>query len=569
MKLIIAEYLRTLKERDELDRLLPDLIIEMGYTPVARPQTGNRQDGVDIAARGKNAAGEDELLLLVVKRGDIGRHEWDSGPDSVRQSINDIFDIYLRSYLEPQDHKRKIHIVLVTNGELKQTVQRNWTGFTHDHQEKAFIEFWGIDTISSYVDEYLLDEHIFHDEDRQDLRRALALSGDSEYNRKDLFRIFRRALDLDDKGHLRESPKKGKALVKAMRIVSLSARIFANWTLTDDGDSRQGLLALERGLLWTWHRIQLEEETSSVSNGPFLSLWLSYVDFNMNYYNRLEPYYYTEDSLTRGYSRNGVEASIIAFEQVGILASFILFMTFHPAANEQERENWAAISSRLCDALTAFIENNGICTSPCLDSHSQEITLALIALMSMGRVEPAKSWLKKLFRNIDYSYKSKRYVPASIESLEDIPEEGGWLGDSASKRMMDMSWMLATIAGWCAILDEKYVYAALQESARLDYPETYIQLWHPDKDLYQHLYYNPAHFKSGTSQAPIELPLDLEDYKKQMMLILDSEFGKAITKSPGAKSGMLGLDFIAFRHFSTPVPPATWYGLLIIQATDE
>ena len=42
LALVIAEYLRTLKERNELDRLLPDLLIEMGYVPVARPQTGNR-----------------------------------------------------------------------------------------------------------------------------------------------------------------------------------------------------------------------------------------------------------------------------------------------------------------------------------------------------------------------------------------------------------------------------------------------------------------------------------------------------------------------------------------------
>ena len=69
MKLIIAEYLRSLRERDELDRLLPDLLVEMDYVPVARPQTGNRQYGVDVAARGRNSeSGLDELMLVVVKQ---------------------------------------------------------------------------------------------------------------------------------------------------------------------------------------------------------------------------------------------------------------------------------------------------------------------------------------------------------------------------------------------------------------------------------------------------------------------------------------------------------------------
>ena len=103
MKLVIAEYLRTLKERDELDRLLPDLLMEMGYVPVARPQKGNREYGVDIAARGKNTeTGVDELLLLVVKQGDIGRTEWSGGNQSIYQSIIDIFYVYLNSHLEPR-----------------------------------------------------------------------------------------------------------------------------------------------------------------------------------------------------------------------------------------------------------------------------------------------------------------------------------------------------------------------------------------------------------------------------------------------------------------------------------
>ena len=162
MRLIIAEYLRSLKERDELDRLLPDLLVEMDYVPVARPQTGNRQYGVDIAARGNNSeTGEDELLLLVVKQGDIGRTEWDGGNQSVRQSINEIFDVYLRSHLKPKDHDRSIRIVVATNGELKQTVQASWSGFVSDNKARACIEFWRTDTIAELIEIHLLDEHIF------------------------------------------------------------------------------------------------------------------------------------------------------------------------------------------------------------------------------------------------------------------------------------------------------------------------------------------------------------------------------------------------------------------------
>ncbi|WP_368571242.1 hypothetical protein [Acinetobacter haemolyticus] len=54
MKLILKEYLRSLKERNELDALLPDLLTEMGMIVTSLPQRGTRQNGVDIMAVGKN-----------------------------------------------------------------------------------------------------------------------------------------------------------------------------------------------------------------------------------------------------------------------------------------------------------------------------------------------------------------------------------------------------------------------------------------------------------------------------------------------------------------------------------
>ncbi|AMK76913.1 MULTISPECIES: hypothetical protein [Methylomonas] len=564
MKLVISEYLRTLKERDELDRLLPDLLLEMGYVPVARPQTGNRQYGVDIAARGKNAeTGSDELLLLVVKQGDIGRSEWDSGNQSVRQSINEIFDVSSKSNLEPQDKERSIRIVVATGGDMKQTVQENWKGFVNNNQAKACIEFWGADVIATLIEKYLLDEHVFLDEDRRDLRRALALSGDSEYDRQDLHRLFLRALDLNDNGELLDKPKTGKALLKALRIVNLSAQTFAHWTLRDDGDTRQGLVAVEHALLWSWHRIQFADEKNKKDalDGPFSAMWWGYYRFAKQYFARIQPYCFVENSLTR-FASNGVESSLVTFEQIGILASIALYLALHPAPTEEEKISWLSNAGVVIDTLEALLKNNGVSSSPCLDRHSQDITLALFALFGMGRLEIAKEWLRKLFRNVDYAYKAKKYVPIATDSLDDLIEEGGWLGGQATDRMMEMSWTLATIAGWSVILGMDDLYEVLAKNAKDAYPNVCIQLWHPEKDLYQYLYFQPAHFDSGATEAPIHLPPTAEEYRKQMNMIIESEFGKVFFDLHATKAGLVALDFIAHRHFSTPVSPVIWYSLV-------
>ena len=85
MRLIIKDYLLQLKEKDELDLLLCDVLLQMGFITDNRPKTGNRQYGVDIRAHN-----EETLLLCTVKQGDLNRKNWDSDPNSVRQSLNEM-----------------------------------------------------------------------------------------------------------------------------------------------------------------------------------------------------------------------------------------------------------------------------------------------------------------------------------------------------------------------------------------------------------------------------------------------------------------------------------------------
>jgi len=560
MKLVIAEYLRTLKERNELDRLLPDLLVEMGYVPVARPQTGNRQFGVDLAARGKNIEnGLDELLLLVIKQGDIGRTEWDGGNQAVRQSINEIFDVYLKSHLEPQDIDRKVRIVVATNGELKQVVQASWCGFVADNQTKATIEFWGIDQLADLLERYLLNEHVFHDEDRKLLRRALALCGDSDYDRRDLHRLFLRTLGLSTDGELEAPPKSGKALLRALRVVSLSVHAFASWSLSE-GDSRQGLQAMERAMLWAWHRIQHADEATrnEALADAFGSLWTGYLDIAKGYFERLQGHCYTEDGLF-GYYSDSTEFSLVAFELMGLLATIGLAQVLVRPGSASEGNVGLDNAQVIADALLALIQNNGICNSPCLDRNSQDITLAMTLLLVAGKVEEAKAWLRILVRNVDYAYKARKYIPVCTDSLDDLVEEGGWDGQPAAERLMNTSWTLATLAGWCAILGLDDRYELIARESRESYSEVCVQLWHPDADVYKHMYFEQAQFGCGASEAPIELPLNASAWRDHIKTILKSNQAQIASASPAAQAGISALDIVACRHFSTPIPPYFWY----------
>ena len=51
MKLILKQYLSSLKERGELDAILPDLLSQLGLNVFSRPGRGTRQDGVDVGSK--------------------------------------------------------------------------------------------------------------------------------------------------------------------------------------------------------------------------------------------------------------------------------------------------------------------------------------------------------------------------------------------------------------------------------------------------------------------------------------------------------------------------------------
>ncbi len=71
MKLILKEYLSSLKERDELDAILPDLLSTLGLSVFSKPGKGTRQYGVDVAAYGSLNGGDETVYLFSIKAGDI------------------------------------------------------------------------------------------------------------------------------------------------------------------------------------------------------------------------------------------------------------------------------------------------------------------------------------------------------------------------------------------------------------------------------------------------------------------------------------------------------------------
>lgn len=562
MRLILAQYLRTLKERDEFDRLLPDLLLAMGYVPISLPQTGVRQFGVDLAAVGASPDdGIQELLLLVIKRGDIGRNDWDSGPQSVRQSLNEVFEVYLKTLVEPAHENLRKRIVLATTGELKQDTQINWDGYTKDNAVRADFSFWGGAQTSMLIERYMLDEHIFDSEDRTHLRKSLALAGELDYDQKDLHRLFRRQLGLGDAGELQQQPAHPRHLEKALRIVNLSAQVFSKWS-EDEGNLKQALVASERALLWSWHRIQLEEiDKRKQYNSEISELWRTYNSVSYRYFEKLREHMYASDGLS-GYCRENAEFSLVVFEQLGIISTIGLCQILIFSADETQQQSNLENATVIADALAALIKNNPVSASPRLDGNVIDIVLGLLLLTLTGHITQAQDWLAELVRRADYSFKRKRNFPISTDSTDDLIELTVFGDQEMSARLIKMSWLLPTLASWAALIGRDDLYNVIAKNSKTDYPEVCLQLWHPTQDLEKHLYYWPAQYHCGETEAPINLPENLDIFREMVKSVLASKRHNIVDASTAGLVGIMALDLVACRHYRTPVAPYFWYRLL-------
>ncbi|MDT7486046.1 hypothetical protein [Citrobacter koseri] len=559
MKVLISQYIRTLKERNELDRLLPNLLLSMNIVPLFTTQTGTRQYGVDIAAIGRDP--EDnvkKIFLFVIKQKDLGRTEWDSGKNSIRPSLNEIFDVYIKNHLLPEHKILPKKIILSTSGDMKEELSQSWSGYIDDHKSYEF-DFWGASKLATLIETHMLNEHIFSDDDRSDLRKALSLICENDYSKDDFYHLLLRTLQLDIKGR-KIKELTSSELEKSIRTCYLATNILAYWAI-QDGNSKQALYVSERCLLWVWHRINLEKKPHRYFS-TIETLWQSYINISNEYFLKLQPYFY-EKYIISSYSSESSLINLTIFEQIGILATIGLNNFFSALRCEDEKRSIRFNNANVvAESLCALISNNPASGSPRLDENAIDITLAFTFLLLMGKIDSAEEWLRALIVRLDFVFKVGRNHPVSTDSLDDLicldcNNDDAYLREKTTST----SWIIPTLMGLTVIMKKEEGYNVLIKGVKKFYPKMCSQLWHPTNDLYHHLYFHQAQYAIGETEAPITFPDSMNDYQDRMNELSGMDRYNFFKESSAVKAGLSALDFIAYRHFRTPVPPVLWYGL--------
>lgn len=556
MRLVIREYLGMLRESKEFDQLIPDLLLSRDIVPLSKPQIGVRQAGVDIAAVGNDDTGKSTLWLFVLKRGDIGRREWDSQSQSVRQSLDEAREVYLRNHVDPQYLSLPVRIVVVTTGDRKQEIEQNWIGYVGLHEEKGRIEydFWNGDQVSAQIERHLFNEYVLPAEARSELRRTLALVGEPDYD----MQHFHKLLDLllqwepDD---VQKASKAEKRILRALTTINLALAIVCKWA-DIEGNLRNAVLASERTLLWTWDALRKHELTDNENMRPsYVRLLVVYLSVTADYFNKLQPYFHTQDGIARYHSESALLREQI-FEQIGLVASIGLSHLSWALTNGNEEHFRSA--QFVSESLEALIKNHKCSGSPCYDGQVIDITLALLFFCCTDQAGFASEWIRELVGRIVYGFRVGRWFPISTDSFDDLVQLEINPSEVDLPKLQETSWMVATIAQWVALLGDDNAYKALLKLREDKLKEMCPQLWYPDESTDSFRYHGPAHHEAGITEAPLVLPATIEEMRANMSKMrAESPISKPVLSS-AVRAGLPFLDLIAARHFRTPIDPGLW-----------
>jgi len=564
MRLIVREYLGMLRESGEFDSLIPDLLLSMGIVPFSRPQIGVRQAGVDVAAVGNDEAGTLTLWLFVLKRGDVGRREWDGQPQAVRPSLNEVRDVYLHSHVDSQHSTLPVKIVLATTGDLKQEAEGNWSGYVNENSVpgRRQYEFWNGDKVANLVERHLLDEYALPQEARSELRRALALVGEPDYDLQHFHMLLSQLLAWEKSG-ANGGQATDKQCAKSLVTISVALGILCRWAATD-GNLRNGLLASERTLLWAWQAIL---KRSLTENEDVLQAYFRLIGIYMNmtteYFNKLQPHFHVQDGIGQYYPE-WVLLTEQVFEQIGLISSIGLsHLLWGVATRDEERVRG---TQTVAESLVALIKNHRCSGSPCYDSQVIDITLALLFLNYMNRAEFAREWIREMTGRLTFGFRVGRWFPISTDSFDDLVDLEVNGKDIDLSKLKETSWTVPTIAQWAAILHEDEAYTGLVGLQENVLKQTCFQLWYPDEDTNGVVYSGPAQFESGVSEAPIVLPPTAEEMRRNIGRTRAESPVRSRVRSSATEAGLAFLDFVACRHFKTPVDPACWQ-LLNVEAS--
>lgn len=413
IQLVLSHYLSGLRERDELDALLPELLQAMGHSVHSRAQIGVNQGGVDVMSTKEDAQGQTEVFLFIIKFGNVNRNDFYGTQQAISPSIRQAYTEYVRNRLPQPLQGLKKRIVLVSNGVLKQDAQSDYSAISKEVAEfssQCSLDFWGIDQLSPLIEEYLFGDALLLGKGKSDLRAALAGLEDTQVSFSRFVRF------VDDCMSALEDDKDVSEKTRASRFHKRAAAAGMGWAVLlvwgeSEGNQKPGVLAGEYLLLRLWSEsITLGLQTDSQFLNRFETLAQLHADSLLRYYERVMPSLLNRRRVLR-YRPDQVLYIDLVCDELGRLGTALLLLK----ALEADTETLLAMHGRL---VSFFNAHNG-CLLPVYDGQAIDLSIAMTAIMAVGDTASTQLLVRECIDRFAIALHSNRIMPVDTDDLED------------------------------------------------------------------------------------------------------------------------------------------------------
>ena len=557
IRLMIGDYLRNLKEREELDYLFPFLLEQMKYRIVktAKASHGQPEYGKDIIATKTEKNGIEKLCIFQLKAGEDGyiNNSVFCKQDGVRESLLQAKDAVFRDSSIPNLNNLPIKIILAHNGELNS----NFRSLFNDFIEKEFtspgIEFerWDIYKLSEFFSKYLLNEYLLVSPELLNLfKKSLAFLDVPEYD----FRHFKLLVDKLLKSYPKYTPRNIRKLISTFCMIGAMVLHYAKEA--DNLHPAKDCLTYMLLKVWGWILEKKAINSKKIAISEFGKL-------HMIHFQMLELYFAKTISIAK--EKDGLFSEKGGyFEKIGYpMRSFeyLAYLIYHyqtyflTTTDDEKRKE---ITNNFKELVKTIIHNNSGCSRPLFDNHSVPIVLALIFLITNDEKDFAAEYLRDVLNNIVLIKVMDGRFPELTNNLDSLIEYC-----ATSKRPEnytdESSYLINTLFEFSVILEKKEFFDEFWEFLTKD---LHLLVYFPPEDIIEneHILFQKELIEEGkndvysdryTSDNEEEKLSSYEKFQKQILKTNSLEYKTD-------KFGFKHLRILAHIYFKTPFFPDEW-----------
>lgn len=558
MRAIIQEYLRGLKERDELELVCVNLMNALGLTVLSEPRRGTKQNGVDVLACGKMPDDEvEKVYLLTIKSGDITRSNWTGGLQALKESLDEILTAYCNSTLPNELKELPKEICVCFGGVIREDVRQAFNGYVINNERaypnlKIHFREWNGSELSKMIENYYLDPRACVGCGQRWLIRAWAMVESPETAIQLYYRF------LDENYRMYSSKDVKSRAVVLSRIAFSLAIVWAKCKEAGNLEAAYG--CSEVTLLWAWDFLGVPkgEVTKKNQEHPtycFELVWLLYLQIAQQFHGKISALLENRFAFSLA-CESGCELDVNqkVFDELGRLASFGLSLIYFHEVRKQVLPASAADSLRLIvrglvEAVRKLVANNPTALIPLKDDYVVDVSLVSVFLLQNGDYNFLHDWFGQIIQKLQLHLICGKAYPATDLTYKEYYRHGQMRGDDDyRRRVLGSSVLLPMMAYVAAVAGFDDCYDEIRKLKTEYLRDCNFQIWFPDKTSDENFYLNRTlHGKSLTT-------LDLADKRRFLKRINDECFTSplSLTCVAGAYHGIL---FIGCRRYRYPLPP--------------